>query len=149
MVAKNGLEPLTLRVWTECSSQLSYFAIIIHYNAYCSFGCGSRIWTYDLRVMSPTSYQTALSRDIYLALRVGLEPTTYRLTAGCSTIELPKHDSDFIIACFFVFVNFFITFSCPTIIGRERIVIWPLSATWAVFQLYHKVVRPLLSRYEA
>ena len=26
-----------------------------------------------------------------LALRVGLEPTTYRLTAGCSTIELPKH----------------------------------------------------------
>ena len=26
-------------------------------------GCGKRIWTYDLRVMSPTSYQTALSRD--------------------------------------------------------------------------------------
>ena len=25
--------------------------------------CGSRIWTYDLRVMSPTSYQTAPSRD--------------------------------------------------------------------------------------
>ena len=29
------------------------------------FGCGRRIWTYDLRVMSPTSYQTALSRDIW------------------------------------------------------------------------------------
>ena len=28
----------------------------------------------------------------YLALRVGLEPTTYRLTAGCSTIELPKNN---------------------------------------------------------
>ena len=76
--------------------------------------------------MSPTSYQTAPSRVIFLfgaedrnrtgtvfyyrrilspvrlpvppprpdlfflALRVGLEPTTYRLTAGCSTIELPK-----------------------------------------------------------
>ena len=26
-----------------------------------------------------------------LALRVGFEPTTYRLTAGCSTIELPKN----------------------------------------------------------
>ena len=25
-----------------------------------------------------------------MALRVGLEPTTYRLTAGCSTIELPQ-----------------------------------------------------------
>ena len=27
------------------------------------FGCGRRIWTYDLWVMSPTSYRTALSRD--------------------------------------------------------------------------------------
>ena len=26
--------------------------------------CGDRIWTYDLRVMSPTSYQTAPPRDI-------------------------------------------------------------------------------------
>ena len=77
--------------------------------------------------MSPTSYQTAPSRDDYLftflvpetgiepvrsfrdrrilspvrlpvpplrqlmAPRVGLEPTTYRLTAGCSTIELPRN----------------------------------------------------------
>ena len=28
--------------------------------------CGGRIWTYDLRVMSPTSYQTAPPRDIML-----------------------------------------------------------------------------------
>ena len=28
------------------------------------FYCGSRIWTNDLRVMSPTSYQSAPSRDI-------------------------------------------------------------------------------------
>ena len=28
------------------------------------FGCGGRIWTYDLWVMSPTSYQTAPPRDI-------------------------------------------------------------------------------------
>ena len=27
-------------------------------------GCGNRIWTYDLWVMSPTSYRTAPSRDI-------------------------------------------------------------------------------------
>ena len=25
-----------------------------------------------------------------MALRVGFEPTTYRLTAGCSAVELPK-----------------------------------------------------------
>ena len=29
------------------------------------FGCGKRIWTSDLRVMSPTSYRAAPSRDIY------------------------------------------------------------------------------------
>ena len=28
------------------------------------FGCGNRIWTYNLWVMSPTSYRIALSRDI-------------------------------------------------------------------------------------
>jgi hypothetical protein len=28
---------------------------------------------------------------VFLALRVGFEPTTYRLTAGCSTVELPKN----------------------------------------------------------
>ncbi len=36
------------------------------------FGCGSRIWTYDLRVMSPTSYQTAPSRE--MAEKEGFEP---------------------------------------------------------------------------
>ena len=41
-----------------------------HVNHYTTgpFGCGRRIWTNDLRVMSPTSYQTALSRDIILIL---------------------------------------------------------------------------------
>ena len=103
------------------------------------FGCGGRTRTYDLRVMSPASYQllhpailslvpktglepvrgfphrilsparlpipprrrviisfriasfsdeAALLRK--MAPRVGLEPTTYRLTADCSTIELSR-----------------------------------------------------------
>ena len=30
-----------------------------------SYGCGGRIWTYNLRVMSPTSYRVAPLRDIY------------------------------------------------------------------------------------
>ena len=30
-------------------------------------GCGGRIWTYDLRVMSPTSYRTAPPRDIFIS----------------------------------------------------------------------------------
>ena len=43
---------------------------------HCSNGpnCGSWIWTNDLRVMSPTSYQTAPSRDI-IKEDVGFEPT--------------------------------------------------------------------------
>ena len=36
--------------------------------------CGNRIWTYDLRVMSPTSYQTAPSRDIQLRRMWDLNP---------------------------------------------------------------------------
>ena len=38
------------------------------------FGCGSRIRTYDLRVMSPTSYLAAPSRVNYKE-DVGFEPT--------------------------------------------------------------------------
>ncbi len=38
LVAKMWFEHMTLRVWTECSSQLSYFAVIINVTYYnCSF----------------------------------------------------------------------------------------------------------------
>ena len=40
------------------------------------------------RILSPVRLPVPPPRLV--ALRVGLEPTTYRLTAGCSTIELPK-----------------------------------------------------------
>ena len=39
-----------------------------------TINCGSRIWTYDLRVMSPTSYLAAPSRDNKKE-DVGFEPT--------------------------------------------------------------------------
>ena len=42
----------------------------------------------DRRILSPVRLPVPPPR--LMALRVGLEPTTYRLTAGCSTIELPK-----------------------------------------------------------
>ena len=42
----------------------------------------------DRRILSPVRLPVPPPR--HLALRVGLEPTTYRLTAGCSTIELPR-----------------------------------------------------------
>ena len=44
------------------------------------------------RILSPVRLPVPPPRLIFsLALRVGLEPTAYRLTAGCSTIELPKN----------------------------------------------------------
>ena len=86
MVAAIGFEPMTCRVWTGRYNQLSYAAIqfvlccgeclahsaqrevaspnrfqidvitsIARFDLAC--GCGGRIWTNDLRVMSPTSYQ--------------------------------------------------------------------------------------------
>ncbi len=61
MVAAKRFELLTLRVWTVCSSQLSYAAIYF-------YGSGRRIWTSDLRVMSPTSYHAAPSRVIFTRL---------------------------------------------------------------------------------
>ena len=56
-------------------------------------GCGGRIWTYDLQVMSLTSYQAALPRDqktkdmskyqqlqwLFLVAEEGFEPPTHGL----------------------------------------------------------------------
>ena len=57
MVSKERLELSTSGLWDQRSSQLSYFDL------HKLIGCGNRIWTYDLRVMSPTSYLAALFRD--------------------------------------------------------------------------------------
>ena len=93
LVAAHGFEPRTLRVWTACSSQLSYAAKLELMtrielvtlslprirsadwatSAY-EIGCGGRTWTSDLRVMSPTSYQL-LHPAISVVVRVGFEPT--------------------------------------------------------------------------
>ena len=54
MVVSAGIEPATQGFSVLCSTD---WAMRPH-------GCGRRIWTNDLRVMSPTSYQTALSRDV-------------------------------------------------------------------------------------
>ena len=57
-------------LWGETVETSGFFALI-------SFlvqldGCGRGIWTPDLRVMSPTSYRTALSRDVdFLLLKAG------------------------------------------------------------------------------
>ena len=60
---KVGIEPTTRGFSVLCSTNWAIWAFSLclrHKN------CGGRIWTYDLRVMSPTSFQTAPPRDIIL-----------------------------------------------------------------------------------
>ena len=57
-------------------------------NLWCRGPESNRYDLNDRRILSPVRLPVPPPR--LMALRVGLEPTTYRLTAGCSTIELPK-----------------------------------------------------------
>ena len=53
-----GIEPTTQGFSVLCSTNWAIWAL----------SSGDRIWTYDLRVMSPTSFQTAPPRVIKLCL---------------------------------------------------------------------------------
>ena len=88
-VPRTGIEPVTRGFSVLCSTNWAIWAFIT--SAIANVSCGGRIWTYDLRVMSPTSFQTAPSRDIlflYLISQVkpmiGLEPITCWLQISCS-----------------------------------------------------------------
>lgn len=72
MAVRTGLEPATSCVTGRHSNQLNYRTNKD------KFGCGGRIWTCDLRVMSPTSYRTAPPRDDIkdMVEDDGLEPPT-------------------------------------------------------------------------
>ena len=63
LMARDGIEPPTHGASIHCST-----------NWATEPNCGSRIWTYDLRVMSPTSYRAAPSR-VNFKEDVGFEPT--------------------------------------------------------------------------
>ena len=69
MAVRTGLGPVISRVTGERDN---------HYTNEPYFGCGSRIWTNNLWVMSPASYQIAPSRDVYKTNKVaeekGFEP---------------------------------------------------------------------------
>ena len=87
MVRHTGFEPVATRLKVVCSTnwandasleretrfELATFSLegwrstnwAIPAYLFLSFGGGGKIWTYDLRVMSPTSYQTALPRIMW------------------------------------------------------------------------------------
>ena len=86
VVPRAGIEPATRGFSVLCSTNWAIWA----YTQYTCVNCGSRIWTCDLRVMSPTSFQTAPSRDMKLIISIeikpmiGLEPITCWLQISCS-----------------------------------------------------------------
>ena len=103
MVRPEGIEPATYRLRAGCSTNWATDA----------FGGDDRLRTYDLRIIDPVLWPAELHLQMVLkmgiepircfhqwflrpprlpvtplqqmAARVGLEPTTCRLTAGCST----------------------------------------------------------------
>ena len=86
MVAAHGFEPRTHRVWTDCSSQLSYAAM---------YGASDRDWTGDLILTKDTlcrlSYTSTMNVHVtaIMVAGTGLEPATFGLWArratNCST----------------------------------------------------------------
>ena len=85
LVAAHGFEPRTLRVWTECSSQLSYAAIFIW-----SWWPGLNWWPYPYQGYAlPTELHQHRNQIIKMVAGAGLEPTTFGLWArratNCST----------------------------------------------------------------
>ena len=75
MAVPTGLEPAIFCVTGRRVNQL-------HHG---TNGCGKRIWTSDLRVMSPTSYQTAPSRDIIWRRKRDSNPC-----AACTTSRFSR-----------------------------------------------------------
>ena len=82
-----GYEPDEL---PDCSIPRQYFNPFNAIELWCRGPESNRYDFKGRRILSPVRLPVPPPRHT-LALRVGLEPTTYRLTAGCSAIELPKN----------------------------------------------------------
>ena len=98
LVAETGFEPVTFGLWARRATRLLHPAIIgrltklSFYVLVClpkqptptkGIGSGDRIWTCDLRVMSPTSYQTAPPRNQCETSRVTRSVTISLFCKAC------------------------------------------------------------------
>ena len=128
------------------TSDTRIFSPLLYQLSYLGLSCGNRIWTYDLRVMSPTSFQTAPSRDIFLSLHL------FPWRMGRGGFEPPKHVAADLqsvpfghsgIYPFLLYILFYIASHIPMrkpMIGLEPITCWlqvSCSANWATSAYYH------------
>jgi hypothetical protein len=93
LVAGEGFEPPAFGLWARRATRLLHPASIVSPTT--SFFWCRESESNRYGVLPPQDFKSCASASsatpaYNLALRVGLEPTAYRLTAGCSTIELPK-----------------------------------------------------------
>ena len=70
----------------------------ISFEIRCFYGCGGRTRTYDLRVMSPTSYQL-----LYSAISSALAECLYILPRACPFVKLFFHFFVFLLSTPFSF----------------------------------------------
>ena len=88
MVAGAGLEPTTFGLWARRAANCSTPRYCItKFNLVLKTGIEPVRYRYR-RILSPVRLPVPPLRQL-LAPREGLEPSAYRLTAECSTIELP------------------------------------------------------------
>ena len=115
--AQNRNRTSDTRIFSPLLYQLSYLGIL-DLNFHSDLSSGDRIWTYDLRVMSPTSFQTAPSRDkCYLLKR----------RMGRGGFEPPKQ-----VAADLQSVPFGHSGICPFITKQYKIDLLHSSITWIV-----------------
>ena len=114
-----GIEPATRGFSVLCSTNWAIWACpSVSTLKVLTKNCGGRIWTCDLRVMSPTSFQTAPSRDkCYLLKR----------RMGRGGFEPPKQ-----VAADLQSVPFGHSGICPFITKQYKIDLLHSSITWIV-----------------
>ena len=84
LVDPTGIEPVTTRLWAECSNHLSYGYKIL-------YGVPEEIRTPDPRLRRPLLYPTELQAHKYFMVKIklvshtGIEPVTPWLKVMCST----------------------------------------------------------------
>ena len=130
---RTGIEPVTRGFSVLCSTN---WAIWAYKTVNKLLSCGSRIWTYDLRVMSPTSFQTAPSRDMKFRISISSDRKWMEVDSNHRSYR-----SRFTVCPLWPLGNPSIKLfnselleSCKPMIGLEPITCWlqiSCSANWA------------------